>query len=250
MSHKPTARVLNILNLLASSPHGLTFSEIATRLSIPKSTISPILQEMEQQNFLHLNHETGLYHIGISTYCVATAFQEDNLIIPALRAEIDTLSTEIGEVCQVGILDGANVLYILKKDARADHTLQIISYVGKRLPAYATALGKALLADLDYASLQKLYPDPLVPQTEKTITDLDVLWAQLQEIRKSHIASESEEATPYLCCFAVPIHIAKKQALALSISLPLFRATEETVALIKKRLLEVKQKFEQHNLTF
>ena len=54
MAHKPTERVLHILLLLSGHPEGLSLTQIAEMLQIPKSTISPILQEMVYQNFLYI----------------------------------------------------------------------------------------------------------------------------------------------------------------------------------------------------
>lgn len=59
--------------------------------------------------------------------------------------------------------------------------------------------------------------------TTNTITDFNILYEQLLEIKKSHIAFESEEITEHLCCYEVPIVLPDKSQIALSISLPLFR---------------------------
>ena len=157
------------------------------------------------------------------------------------------ITREINEICQVGVLDGADVLYILKEDAAITQTIKIISYIGKKLPAYCTALGKALLCDYTFPQLQALYPNPLVKQTKNTITDLHVLYEQLQSIKQTHIAVEQEEITYQLCCFAVPIVSTHTHTHAMSISMPLFRVTEEKKELAKRLLLQAKYDIESYD---
>lgn len=247
MTHKPTERVLRILTLLAAHPEGLSLTQVTELLHIPKSTLSPILQEMVQQKFLQLQDNSKLYSIGISSYCIGAAYEHEKTLIPYIKSIMRDITREINEICQVGVLDGADVLYILKEDAAITQTIKIISYIGKKLPAYCTALGKALLYDYTFPQLQALYPNPLVKQTQNTITDLHTLYEQLQSIKQTHIAVEQEEITYQLCCFAVPIVLTHTHNYAMSISMPLFRATKEKKELAKQLLLQAKISIESYD---
>lgn len=247
MTHKPTERVLRILTLLAAHPEGLSLTQVTELLHIPKSTLSPILQEMVQQKFLQLQDNSKLYSIGISSYCIGAAYEHEKTLIPYIKSIMRDITREINEICQVGVLDGADVLYILKEDAAITQTIKIISYIGKKLPAYCTALGKALLCDYTFPQLQALYPNPLVKQTQNTITDLHTLYEQLQSIKQTHIAVEQEEITYQLCCFAVPIVLTHTHNYAMSISMPLFRATKEKKELAKQLLLQAKISIESYD---
>ena len=247
MTHKPTERVLRILTLLAAHPEGLSLTQVTELLHIPKSTLSPILQEMVQQKFLQLQDNSKLYSIGISSYCIGAAYEHEKTLIHYIKSIMRDITREINEICQVGVLDGADVLYILKEDAAITQTIKIISYIGKKLPAYCTALGKALLCDYTFPQLQALYPNPLVKQTQNTITDLHTLYEQLQSIKQTHIAVEQEEITYQLCCFAVPIVLTHTHNYAMSISMPLFRATKEKKELAKQLLLQAKISIESYD---
>lgn len=247
MTHKPTERVLHILLLLAAHPDGLTLTQITELLDIPKSTISPILQEMVQQKFLQLQEGTKCYSIGITSYCIGAAYEHEKTLIPYIKSIMKNIAGEINEICQVGVLDGADVLYILKEDASITQTIKIISYIGKKLPAYCTALGKALLCEYTLPQLQELYPTPLAKQTSYTITDLNLLYEQLQTIQQTHIAYEQEEITYQLCCLATPITLAHSPKYAMSISMPLFRATKEKRELAARLLLQAKESIEAYS---
>lgn len=238
--HKPTERVLHILTLLTATPKGLNFTQIAAELQIPKSTLSPILQEMVEEKFLYLQGDTGLYSIGIASYCLAAAYEQEKSLLPYIQSHMKRITSQVQEICQVGVLDGPDILYILKEEPDISQTIQIISYVGKRIPAYCTALGKALLSDYSYEDLQALYPQGLQPKTDKTITDLATLYGQLQEIKRTQLATESEEITNQLCCFAVPIKLKNQSRYAMSVTMPLFRTSPEKIELTKKLLREAK----------
>ena len=247
MSHKPTARVLNILSLLSGQPKGLSLAQLSTTLDIPKSTLSPILQEMVYQNYLYIEPDKNRYCIGITTKFVGSAYDPQREIIPLIKHEMRKITAETHEICQLGILEGADVFYLLKEEPQQKFEIQILSYVGKTLPAYCTALGKALLAEKDFAAVRGLYPEGLKAQTPHTITDFTLLEAQLSEIRETNIAYEREEVCSYACCYATPLHISQEKTLALSVTMPIFRADDEKIALVKSLLLSAKRKIEENS---
>ena len=153
------------------------------------------------------------------------------------------------ETCQLGILDGNEVLYIGKVDS--PEPIRLISHIGKKLPANCTGLGKALLCDLTKEEVIDLFPNGLQGFTPKSVTDFDTLYNQLLDIRKTQIAKESEESTDHLQCIAIPIRKNGCIRAAISVTLPLFRSSDEKIDLIKKLLLNaqnnIQSMMEQRN---
>ena len=70
----------------------------------------------------------------------------------------------------MGILDQDRVLYVAREDS--PQPIRLISWVGTRLPANATAVGKALLSGLTNEEVRALYAGGLPRLTEQTITDV------------------------------------------------------------------------------
>ena len=64
---------------------------------------------------------------------------------------------EVGETAHLGVLHGAETVYLLKEQPRAAATL--VTDVGVRLPAHLTASGCSVLARLPAAQVRALYPD-------------------------------------------------------------------------------------------
>lgn len=248
MEHKPTQRVLNILNLLSTNPNGLTLTEISETLDIPKSTIYPIMQTMLKSNFVSIEKGTLKYSIGISAFRIGSSYSRNKYILDFIQKVMKNIVNNINETCQMGILDGNNVLYILKEDPKKDMDIRLISYIGKRIPAYCTALGKAILAQYDIEKIKSLYPNGLKPITKNTITDFHTLKKQLDIIRKTNVAKEYEEVTEFICCYAVPIQLKNNTTAALSISIPTFRINKEKEKLAIQLLLDAKDQIQNSNI--
>ncbi|AOT69283.1 IclR family transcriptional regulator [Geosporobacter ferrireducens] len=245
-THRPTERVLNILELLAAHPEGLTLTGIAEAIKAPKSTIFPIIQTMLDRRFIFLDKPTLKYTVGIASFCVGASYSSNKNVLEFINNEIKYIVSEIEETCQMGILDRGSVLYISKVDPDKKIDIRLISHVGKRLPAYCTALGKALLYQFDLEDLKLLYPEGLKAYTKNTITNLEILAQQLNQVKEDNIAQEVEEVTEHLRCLAVPLSNNGETVAALSISIPTFRATEEKLNLAKSLLLSAKKKIETY----
>ena len=68
-THRPTARVLDIMQLLSTSKEGCSLTEIATAISVPKSTIVPIIRTLCERRFI-TQHGSNKYTVGISALIV------------------------------------------------------------------------------------------------------------------------------------------------------------------------------------
>lgn len=248
--HRPTARVLNILEVLASSSEGLTLTEIAEAINAPKSSILPFIHTLAQRKFIFQNKNTNKYSIGIASFCVGASYTNNMNALEFIKSEMRYIVKKTNEICQVGILDKGQVLYIAKVDS--ENPIRIISSVGKRLPAYCTALGKAMLSNLSIEDIKKLYPNGLIPFTPKTITNFEELEKQLEDVRKTNIAYEFGEINEPSYCLSTPLVKGGDILAAISVSVPYFRMTKEKNELIQALLLESKIKietyFREHNI--
>lgn len=242
--HRPTSRVLNILEILATNSDGFTLTEIAEKINAPKSTILPIVHTMAERKFINIDRDSGKYTIGISTFSVGAAFSSNKNILQYINSEMKYIVEVSKEICQLGILKGNNVLYIDKVDS--EEAIRLVSHIGKMLPAYCTSLGKALICEMELDEVKKLYPTGLKSYTKNTITDFDVLFEQLLEIRKSNISMEFEEISEHLICCATPIRYNNKIIAAISVSIPAFRATQEKLSITSEVLINAKGKIEKY----
>lgn len=246
--HRPTTRILDILELLSTIPDGLSLTEIAEGIAAPKSSILPVVHTLAKRKFIFYDKGTQKYSIGIAAFSVGSSYVQQLSSMQFLQSEMQYITSHCKETCQLGIRDNDMVLYLAKIDS--PEPLRMISYVGKRLPLYCTALGKSLLCDSSLEELKTLYPNGLKAYTSHTITDIKVLYQQLQEIKQGGIAREYEEVSNNLQCFSIPLRKNGKVIAALSVSVPSFRVNEEKEALIIRLLLEKSILIENYFLNY
>ncbi len=250
MTHNPTYRVISILQAISNHQGGFTLSELTKETNIPLGTISPILKTLLDYRFLELDRSTNKYTIGIQSYYIGTSFVSKNSTLDLIRQEMNSLSNDCNETCQLGILKKGQVFYLLKVEGQ--EPIRIVSEVGGSLPAYTTALGKAILSRYTEEEIEQIYSEGLIPLTSKTITDMNVLKKQLRDITGTGFATENGESGEHTSCIAVPIYQNHEVVAGLSVVFPSFRKTQEKKELIKKSLLKYKNNIEKilidHNL--
>jgi IclR family transcriptional regulator, KDG regulon repressor len=105
---------------------------------------------------------------------------------------------------QLGILAGVEVLYIAKVES--DRPFRLVSRVGMRLPAWATGLGKVLLAALPREELRRrMEPVTFERFTDTTVRDLEQLERVLARIRSEGVGRDHGEYTAFVYCVAAPV---------------------------------------------
>lgn len=239
--HRTTGRILDILELIASTPNTHTLSAISQILNVPKSSISPILQELVSRGYLCLSMEQK-YSIGLSLYDIGSGFLKQFNFLEEVEKYLINMTNVCNEASHFSVLSGGDVLYL--KKVNSPEPIRMVSFIGNKLPAYSTALGKSLLLDYSLEQLHQLYPDGLTKITPNTITDFNILSRQLNEGREKGYTYEIEESNQYIRCIAVPIRKENHVVAAISIATPIFRYTNETAQLSKKLLFDAKKKIE------
>ena len=240
--HRSTTRALDILQMVASSLEGFTLTEMAELLGAPRSSLFPIIHTLANRGFIMQDPKSMKYTIGIQAYAVGSAYLGTNDAYRMIYNEMERIADTCKETCQLGILDDDQILYIGKVDS--GEVIRLSSHVGKRLPVHCTALGKAMASVMSFDELRAICKEPLIRRTEHTITDLSVLYEQLQQVRVDGIARDRQETQDNVQCLAIPLFPHGKPACAISVSVPLFRYTEEKERLVRSCLLEAKQRLE------
>lgn len=242
--HRPTARVLDILELLADSHTPLSLTEISKALGAPKSSLSPVIHTMESRNFL-MTDDNGGYQIGLSAYLSGCSYSGGNPALDFIKLRMKVFTSVCQETCHLGVLTGGNVLYIAKVESPKPVTLR--SRVGQSLPAYCTGLGKALLGGMNVKELRQLYPDGLNAYTPLTITSFRTLAKELTDSMNEGYFYEHGEFTDGIECIAVALNVdsSDRPIASMSVSVPSYRMSPEFNGELKNMLLEEKRVIER-----
>jgi len=215
---KSAARTLDVLEILAAGAR--SFGELSRDLGIPKSSLHGILATMEDRGWVEQAPE-GRVRLGLRALQVGSAYLEADEAVVRTAGLLDRLAAVTGETVQLARLDGASVVYLAQR--ASTHPVRLVSAVGSRLPAHATALGKALLAVRDLEGIRRRLSFPLEALTSHTLTHWDQLRVELELIRDRGYAVDQEEALEGLYCFAVTLPGTRPSLDGVSVSVPTFR---------------------------
>ena len=224
---KSADRTLELLEALAAGgPRGLV--ELARELDIPKSSLHGLLRTMTQRGWVETDATGTRFGLGVRALQVGAAYLDSDDTLGLVNATLDALADRFGETVHLGRLDGPNIVYIAKRESA--HPLRLFSAIGRRLPAHATALGKALLAQRPDAEVDRLLDWPLPSLTPHTLTTPEALHAELARVREHGWAEDHEENTEGIMCLAVAVPLRRPAVDAISVSVPLARLRNTTAA--------------------
>lgn len=224
---KSAARVLDIFTVLVKHPDGLSLTELCDILKFPKSSTHGLLNTMLQRGYLRSGRRERTYRLGPALFELGSAYIASTNLVSDGWEVVRSTARLCDETVHLAVLDGREVLYVAKEEGT--NAIRMVSAVGKRFPAYATGVGKILLANLSDTELLHLFPDDsTLPQiTSNTITNAVDIRNAIQAARRNGYAIDLQESTPGLCCVAAPVFDATGAICAgLSISVPSVRFTE------------------------
>ncbi len=218
-------RALDVLEALAESDDPLGATEIARSIGSTKSSVYRILATLEGRGYIVKDVSSVQYRLGTRlTYLGQRALEGFDLRQRA-RPYLEELNRKFNETVNLGVLDGHEVAYI--DMIESDHELRMAAHLGSRDPAYSTSIGKAILAYIPADELQAHLPAHLQPRTKRTITDVELLRRELDQIRISGVAEDRGENEEGARCFGSPVldHTGFPVA-AVSVSVPLIRLND------------------------
>lgn len=138
MGQVPAARrALAVLRLLASAAGPMPASAVARELGIPRSSAYHLLNEMAAEGFVTHLPEERLWGLGVAAFEIGSAYLRQGPLERLARLPLRRLVDRTGEIAQLGVLHGAETLYLLKEQPPRHHTL--VTDVGVRMPAHLTA---------------------------------------------------------------------------------------------------------------
>jgi IclR family pca regulon transcriptional regulator len=142
------------------------------------------------------------------------------------QPHMERLVHEVNESSSISVLDDLEVVYVVRVPTR--RIMSITLAVGTRLPAYATSMGRVLLASLPPAELEsRLKRVTLRKLTPHTITTKKALREELDRVRAQGFAMVDQELEQGLRSAAVPLVDAEAQVAALNISVHAGRTSME-----------------------
>lgn len=180
-------RALRILQALARSPHRLT--ELARSLDLPKSTTLAILRTLQHHRAVAYDSASGRYSVGSGLLAIAGAAHGDRALYRAARAVIARLAEVTGETVILHVPDDGGSVVADREESRRQ--LRVAAPLGYRLPPFAGAVAKAMLAFSGGQSPR--IPRGLPRFTPRSISSRAGYLRELQRTRERGYATDDEE---------------------------------------------------------
>jgi IclR family acetate operon transcriptional repressor len=197
-------RGLIMLEQVARAQRPISATEIIEQMNLPKPSVNRILSQLEEEGFLQREPVKKRYLPGPrSSKFVLSIMSNDALGAPR-HAILQALSDEIGETCNCTMLDGDRAVYFDRVEANWPIRIQLP--IGSRLPLHCTASGKLFLAYMKPRLRQRLISvTPLKRNTNRSITDPELLLAELKTIKSDGVGVDNEELMDGMVAIAVPV---------------------------------------------
>lgn len=221
------ARGLDVIRAFEHARPSLSISEVARLTNMSRAAARRCLHTLAKLGYV--SGASGIYELTPRVLALGYAYLSGMPLARIALPVLERVSERVHESCSIAVLDADEIVYVAR--AATERILSIALGVGSRLPAYCTALGRALLASLDDAEADAyLNRVRLDRHTPHTITDRSLLRKELQRVRTSGYALVDQELEMGLRSIAVPVKPVDGRAVAaINIGVHAARADRQTM---------------------
>jgi len=232
---------LRLLLLLAERDR-VRVSEVAAELDIALSTAHRLLSTLRLRGFVEQAQDRR-YEKGPAYARLAGETPSLPPLEEVARPHLERLRDQVHETSHISVLEGREMRFLVS--AESDQVLRVGSRVGARIPAHRTSGGKALLAALPGAELERRFPPHGLESLVLPEDDLDRLRGELKTIGRRGYGVNRGEAERGIAAVGVALLSSTREPLgAVSISLPTVRLSPARLREMVAVLLHTKAAIE------
>lgn len=218
---KSALRTLDIIELIVVHPDGMTLRDVSLALSIPKSSLSYLLATLADRDYLRRDGRRFLPGAGLKRLCAPAS---EPSLLQMIEPHLRRIRTQLNETASLMTRDGWDA--VIQSTCAAEQALRYSIDVGERRPLHTLAGGKALLAALPNAELDRYFAQSdRRAQTDSTIVSEIALRAELKDVREAGMALAIEESTPGISSIGCVVFGRGDAAAAIGIAIPSVRFT-------------------------
>jgi DNA-binding IclR family transcriptional regulator len=233
-----TIQLVELLN--EYGPMGIT--DLSKKMSLGKSTVHRILSTLKKRNYIIQNSENEKYMLSLKWAAVGASVLNRQGIIQIVRPYLKKLSEKYNETTYLSVLNGYQMYFIDK--VLSTNAIIMDMQVGSNINAHCSASGKVLLSG-EYTNDMSDYVQNVsfIKFTNNTLTNIEKLKKELENIRQNGYAIDNEEYEIGLTCYAAPIKNNLGEVIAaISISGPTERMNknrDELINAVKNTAIEI-----------
>lgn len=213
-------RGLLALEAFRADRASLSLSELGRAIGLSRSATYRLVYTLEEMGFVVRDPATKAYRLGARVLGLGYTWLASQELIEVARPQLEKLRDTTNCSAHLAIREGADIVYV----ARIPDAKSLTSHirVGSRLPAYATSMGRVMLAELPADEIRALFPDEtLHPVTAQTPADIPALLRQCAADRARGYVLSRGAYQPGVASVAAPVRDADgKVTAAINIATP------------------------------
>ena len=231
---QPLDRLFAVLRAVANAPKPPTMTQVANECGLPLPTVHRHIAQLTERGLLKYLPGSKKLTVGFALVSLGAAAVDAAMRSDPLHEVLVSLSTRIGEHCQIGQRMDNDVVYVDAVHAARSQGLHFEH--GRHSPLYCTSIGKLFLAEMPRDAFENwLAQAALKPIAPNTIVKADKLRTVINAVRKQQWASSNEEMAAGVVGCAVPIRDASGQLVAgLGVSVPSARVAFADIVQFQK----------------
>ncbi len=197
-------RAFDILGILAREATGLSLAEISKRTALPRSTAFRLLAVLQGREFVRKSESGALYRLGPGFVELSSVYLNTLELKTEAEPVMRELAASLGTIVFLARRQDGMIVYIDRHDRFP--SMRKYAIIGQRRPLYCTALGKALVLDMDEEELRRLLGQTsFVTFGPNTHSSFESFLADIERTRLRGWARDDEEAEPGTNCVAAPV---------------------------------------------
>lgn len=205
------ARGLSVIQVFGKDAPEMTLSQVAARAGLTRSAARRFLLTLHDLGFVHTDGK--MFRLTPRVLDLGFAFLASNRLPELVQPYLEDVSAQVQESCSLCVLEGTDVIYLSSVPAK--RIMSAGQSVGTRRPAYATSMGRVLLAGLEPAELEAFFAQVHLERlTGRTVTSLGELRGIIETVRKQEYSLVDQEMEEGLRSIAVPVKARNGQTLA------------------------------------
>lgn len=206
-------RGLRILEAFSEERPRLTLAEIVEAVGLDKSTAFRFVYTLQTLGYLERDPQSKRYRPGLEVLKLGFTALNSLDVAQLARPYLKELFEKTGEATNMALRDGAEIVFVVRISPR--QIVNINLHVGSRLPVHCTSMGKAMVIGFSREELRELLGEgPYETLTPRTITSLDELIEELDQVKEKGYAVNDEELVIGARSLAAPIRRTDGEAIA------------------------------------
>lgn len=242
-----TEKVITLLKKLGTSPYEHTLTELSKAVECGKSGTHKILAALIKDGFA-IQKDNKKYCLGSAIHYLGKVYDENIVTWSVCIPYMEELRDITGETVSLGIRENGVATVVHRVISKEE--IRVEGDIGKKLPVYATAIGKLLAAydNFEYVK-KKLEMEPIVKKTPRTIDSIDELIREYQKIKTTGYVINNEESTVGVISVGAPLRdVEGKVWGCLCVGSPKARVDDDKLEFIIKNVVSIANKISNENL--